>query len=67
MPWLETSPMDQRKQFIVDYHRGLQSVTELADRFGISRKHRVQMDRTPRCGGGRRFGGSQPTPALVSA
>ena len=29
MPWLETSPMDQRKQFIADFHRGLQSVTEL--------------------------------------
>ena len=38
MPWLETSPMDQRMQFIVDYQRGLQSVTELADRFEISRK-----------------------------
>ena len=38
MPWLETSPMDQRKQFIADFHRGLQSVTELADRFEISRK-----------------------------
>ena len=38
MPWLETSLMDQRMQFIVDYQRGLQSVTELADRFAISRK-----------------------------
>ena len=38
MPWLETSLMDQRMQFIVDYQRGLQSVTELADRFDISRK-----------------------------
>lgn len=38
MPWLETLPMDQRKQFIADFHRGLQSVTEFADRFGISRK-----------------------------
>jgi transposase InsO family protein len=38
MPWLETSPMDQRKQFIADYHRGLQSVTELAEQFEISRK-----------------------------
>ena len=38
MPWLETSLMDQRMQFIVDYHRGLQSVTELAERFDISRK-----------------------------
>ena len=38
MPWLETSLMDQRKQFIADYHRGPQSVTELADRDDISRK-----------------------------
>ena len=38
MPWLETSLMDQRMQFIVDYQRGPQSVTELADRFDISRK-----------------------------
>ncbi len=30
--------MDQRMQFIVDYQRGLQSVTEIADRFDISRK-----------------------------
>ena len=38
MPWLETSPMDQRMQFIADYQRGLQSMTELADRFDISRR-----------------------------
>jgi len=38
MPWLETSLMDQRTQFIADYQRGLQSVTELAARFVISRK-----------------------------
>ena len=30
--------MDQRKQFIADFHPGLQSVTELAERFVISRK-----------------------------
>jgi len=36
MPWLETSLMDQRMQFIVDYQRGLQSVTELAEPFDIS-------------------------------
>jgi hypothetical protein len=44
MPWLETSPMDQRMQFIVDYQRGLQSVTELAERFAISRRY----ERNPR-------------------
>jgi putative transposase len=30
--------MDQRKQFIADFHRGLQSATGLAVRFDISRK-----------------------------
>ena len=38
MPWQETSLIDQRTQFIADYLRGLQTVTELADRFDISRK-----------------------------
>jgi len=38
MPWLETSSMDQRRQFVADYHRGLLSVRELGDRYGISRK-----------------------------
>ena len=38
MPWLEMSLMDQRTQFIADYQRGLQTITELADRFDISRK-----------------------------
>src|SRR5258708_28037148 len=38
MPWLETSLMDQRTQFIADDLRDLQTVTELADRFAISRK-----------------------------
>src|SRR5512134_561076 len=38
MPWSETSPMDQRLQFIAEFlqHRG--SVVDLCDRFGISRK-----------------------------
>jgi transposase-like protein len=57
MPWLETSPMDQRKQFIADYQRGLQGVTELADRFEISRKtaykwiDRYEQAARPRDGG----------------
>jgi hypothetical protein len=38
MPWLETSPMDQRKQFIADFHRGLQSVTELVGAIGMIRE-----------------------------
>lgn len=38
MPWSETSPMDQKTQFIADYLRGRQCVTELCDEYGISRK-----------------------------
>jgi len=38
MPWSQTSPMDQRTQFIADYLRELLSVTELCDLYGISRK-----------------------------
>jgi putative transposase len=38
MPWRERSPMDERVQFIGDYERQLWTVTELCDRYGISRK-----------------------------
>ncbi len=38
MPWSETSPMDQRTQFIADYCRQLFSLAELCERFDISRK-----------------------------
>jgi putative transposase len=38
MPWRERSPVDERVQFISDYQRQLFSMTELCDRFGISRK-----------------------------
>lgn len=38
MPWSHTSPMDQRTQFIADYLREVLTVTELCDRYGVSRK-----------------------------
>ncbi len=38
MPWSQTSPMDQKVQFIADYLRGILSVTELCDFYRISRK-----------------------------
>ncbi len=51
MPWLETSPMNQRLQFITDYHRGLFPITELAQRFGVSRKTAYKwIDRYERAG-----------------
>lgn len=38
MPWNETSPMEQRTQFIADYLRDFMSVTELCELYGVSRK-----------------------------
>ena len=38
MPWSQSSPMDQRTQFIADFLREVLSVTELCDLYGISRK-----------------------------
>lgn len=38
MPWSQTSPMDQRTQFIADYLQALLSISELCDLYGVSRK-----------------------------
>src|SRR5919112_3392699 len=38
MPWKETCPMDQRVAFIADWLRDEWTMTELAERYGISRK-----------------------------
>lgn len=38
MPWSETSPMDQRVQFIADYLRDAMIVSELCELYGVSRK-----------------------------
>ena len=37
MPWLETAPVEQRERFIADVRAGLYSMTELCERYGISR------------------------------
>ena len=38
MPWRDTSPMDQRTQFIADHLRDALSITELCALYGVSRK-----------------------------
>jgi putative transposase len=38
MPWRDTSPMDQRTQFIADHLRDSLSITELCALYGVSRK-----------------------------
>jgi transposase InsO family protein len=38
MPWLETAPMEQRERFIRDSQFKLYTMTELCERYGVSRK-----------------------------
>jgi len=38
MPWNQTSPMDQRTQFIADYLRQTFSIMELCQHYQVSRK-----------------------------
>jgi len=38
MPWRETSPMEQRLEFVRDCESGLFTMTELAAQYGITRK-----------------------------
>src|ERR671910_898473 len=38
MPWSQTTPMDQKTQFIADYLRKRLSITGLCELYGISRK-----------------------------
>ena len=37
MPWMETNPMDQRRSFVRDYESGQWSMTELCERYLVSR------------------------------
>src|SRR5438477_8275468 len=38
MPWMETSPVDQRERFIHDHRLELYAMADLCARYGISRK-----------------------------
>ena len=38
MPWMETSPMEQRERFICDHRLDLYTMVELCARYSISRK-----------------------------
>ena len=38
MPWKETGPVLERKRFIDDYLSGFYTITELAARYGVSRR-----------------------------
>jgi len=43
MPWLETDVMKQRVKFVLDYESGLYTMSELCERFGISRETGYKM------------------------
>lgn len=38
MPWIKTKPMDQKIQLIADWQTGYFSITDLSQKYGISRK-----------------------------
>src|SRR5262249_61558363 len=38
MPWMETEPMKERMRFVAEVERGLYSMSELCERYGISRR-----------------------------
>ena len=38
MPWTETEPMKERMRFVAEAERGLYSMSELCERYGISRR-----------------------------
>jgi hypothetical protein len=38
MPWKESSPLDQRVRFIADVQQGALSMSELCERYDVSRK-----------------------------
>src|SRR5918994_452570 len=52
MPWMETNVLEQRSQFVRDFESGHWSMTELCERYGVTRptgykwitRHRVSGD-----------------------
>jgi putative transposase len=38
MPWREGGPMEERVRFVTEWERGLYQMSELCERFGVSRK-----------------------------
>jgi len=35
MPWKQVIPVDERRDFVMDVLRGLESISELCDRYGV--------------------------------
>lgn len=45
MPWSATSPMDERVRFVLDAFSACFTMTELCERYGISRKTHADLPR----------------------
>src|SRR5262245_30511934 len=73
MPWQERCAMDERVSFVAEYRTGLWTMTELCDRFAISRKTGYKWIGRYEAGGRRglgaqsrrRHGHPETTPARV--
>src|SRR5436189_5170310 len=52
MPWMQTSVTEQRLRFAEDFESGQWSMTELCERYGVTRADRLQVG-GPLSGGGR--------------
>jgi hypothetical protein len=48
MPWLETSPMEQRERFIRDHRLDLYAMAELCARYGLRDLTPITADRPER-------------------
>ena len=67
MPWMETAPVEERERFIADVGEGLYSMTELCERYGISRKSAYKwLDRFAEGGRRRRRARAAPQPTPMS-
>src|SRR5256884_8194141 len=66
MPWLETSPVEQRERFIRDHRLELYTMAELCARYGISRKTGYKWLARFEDAGRRGLAGRSPAPHCCS-
>ena len=67
MPWSETSPMDERARFALDAFSECFTMTELFERYGISRRTGYKWIERYRRGRSRLRGGSQLIPTELGS
>ena len=60
MPWMETNLLDERVRFVRDFESGHWSMTELCERYGVSRPTGYKWMARRREGGGFADGSHAP-------